>query len=284
MKYIFTFVFACLSALSLSAQKQDCFNHMTVGLNVGSTGIGVDLATPICDYVDVRAGVTVVPGIYYKKDINLGASANYNTNMQPFLDNKYGKSVKTIFNVPEQVDMKGQSAMVNGSFLFDIYPFPTCKFRATVGLFVGSSHVVDINNSQAGSLINAYNANQQIALYNDPANAKYRVSGVDQMKYFGININDGFLTPDENGNIDGYIKTNVVRPYVGVGYGRSVLKDKKIDFNVDAGVLLWGSPKVYSHGKEIKAIDNSQSGKMLKAIGDLKAYPVITVRLCGNIF
>lgn len=291
MKYIFTFVFACLSAIGVYAQNQDCFNHMTVGFNVSTLGLGVDVATPICDYVDFRAGVSVIPGVYYKKDINLGSSNNYNTNIQPFLDkyaaqNKIPTELRNKYVVPSSVNMKGQSAMVNGSFLFDIYPSPTSKFRVTAGIYVGSSHVVDIKNSDAGSLLFAYYANEQINNYYNKY-IDYRpadeVKSPD-MKTFGINVNDGMLTPDENGNIDGCIKTNVVRPYVGVGYGRSVLKDKKIDFNVDAGVLLWGTPKVYSHGKEIQKIDNSQSGKMLEAISELKAYPVISLRICGNIF
>ena len=37
------------------------FDHMSVGLNLGTTGVGIDLAAPVTDYLQVRAGYNYFP-------------------------------------------------------------------------------------------------------------------------------------------------------------------------------------------------------------------------------
>ena len=57
---------------TIHAQKEyGIFNSLAVGLNVGSTGIGVDVATPITKYVMLRGGVSFMPGITIKTDVDV---------------------------------------------------------------------------------------------------------------------------------------------------------------------------------------------------------------------
>ena len=43
------------SFCSMLAEK-NILNHMDVGVNVGTMGLGIDVAVPVGDYVRVRAG------------------------------------------------------------------------------------------------------------------------------------------------------------------------------------------------------------------------------------
>ena len=49
--------------ITLSVSAQDYFNHMDLGVNVSSMGIGADIAMPVGDYVRVRVSTpgTCVP-------------------------------------------------------------------------------------------------------------------------------------------------------------------------------------------------------------------------------
>ena len=43
------------------------FDHVSAGLVIGTTGIGIDVAAPITDYVQVRAGYNFFPTFKYKE-------------------------------------------------------------------------------------------------------------------------------------------------------------------------------------------------------------------------
>ena len=58
-------------SLSVRAQVKDFLgiaNHLGVNINVGTTGIGFEAATPITPFVQARAGISVMPGIKFHVD------------------------------------------------------------------------------------------------------------------------------------------------------------------------------------------------------------------------
>ena len=51
-----------LSSASLHAQDDtNMFNHMALGVTAGTPGVGLELAMPMGNYVQVRAGATYMP-------------------------------------------------------------------------------------------------------------------------------------------------------------------------------------------------------------------------------
>ena len=48
---------------SLAAGAQDVFNHLGVGVAVGTNGIGVNLATPVTQWLTLRAGAEFMPNV-----------------------------------------------------------------------------------------------------------------------------------------------------------------------------------------------------------------------------
>ena len=49
--------------LSTRMKEKNILNHMDLGISVGTTGIGIDLAVPVTNYVRVRAGYNYMPPI-----------------------------------------------------------------------------------------------------------------------------------------------------------------------------------------------------------------------------
>ena len=52
------------AAQTVNTNKElQAFNHLDFGVSLGTTGIGFDFATPICDFAQVRAGFSYMPEI-----------------------------------------------------------------------------------------------------------------------------------------------------------------------------------------------------------------------------
>ena len=253
IKHLLVLMAATFTAVSTYAQEEEdknIFNHLSVGVTAGTPGIGGDVAMPICNYVQVRAGFAMMPKFKFSTDLEL--------NDVPNVADAY---------IPDLVDVEAKIGFANGKLLFDIYPFKKSAFHITAGAYFGG-----------GSIIKAYN--KEDGLLKDVAD--YNRRNPDDL--IGYELGDYLLTPDANGNVNAEIKTSGFRPYIGIGNGRAVPK-KRIGFMFEVGVMFWGTPKIYCNGDELTNEDlGSDSGDVVEVLSKLKIYPVINFRLCGRIF
>lgn len=247
---------ALFAMTSASAQDNDndkrFFNHLAVGVSAATTGIGVDVAMPICNYVDVRAGLSVFPKIKADADLDLG-----------FNGGDYSG-----YNIPDEIEAEVKTGFTNGKILFDLYPGKSSIFHITVGAFFGSSQIVEVYNKEDGALKSIYDFNKAYP-----------------SQKIGVELGDYFLEPDAQGNMNACIKTASFKPYVGIGFGRSVPRKNRLGFSFEMGCQFWGSPKVYCNGEELsdEKLD-SDSGDIAKVLSKITVYPVISFRLSGRIF
>ncbi|WP_288146535.1 hypothetical protein [Xylanibacter caecicola] len=268
MKSRVLLIFAMAFAIGANAQNStkcnknnDCckndkniFNHLAVGLNVGTTGIGFDVAMPICNYVQVRAGVDFMPNIKVSTDFGIDAP------------NVEG------YNIPQSIEAEGKVGFTNGKLLFDVYPFRSSSFHVTAGAYFGSSKIVKAYNKEYGVLgdLAKYNNDVEAGLY----------PGAEKI---GVELGDYLLEPDDDGNVQASIKTASFKPYLGIGFGRAVPK-KRVGFMFDLGVQFWGTPKVYCFDKRLTDEDtNGGDGGIIKTISKIKVYPTMNFRICGRI-
>lgn len=300
---------ACLMFVGMTASAQEATwvpKNLAVGVGVGTTGIVIDASTTIHNYLGVRFGVDIFPKIKVNKDINLKTeSANkqlsqltseindLNTKLiaagMPIVDlSQYPDG-----NLPNKMAVQGKWSNTTWHFLIDVYPFGAAhSFHATVGAYFGSSEIVTLYNREEGFLapINAYN---QAYLNPDP-NVQSVINQYG-LTMIGAEMGDYFVTPNpaQNGNFNAYAKVKGFRPYLGVGFGRAVPKNR-IGCQFDLGVQFWGKPDVYApiYDKETKQfrdekIDGDRAGndagKVLKTISKISVYPVLNFRLVGRI-
>lgn len=248
-----------MSFMTIGAHAQEnfygLFNHLSVGVSVGTTGIGIDAAMPINNYFQVRAGVDFVPNIKFDTDLDIDA---------PEVDG---------YTIPNNIDVEGKVGFTNGKILVDFYPFKRSSFHVTAGAYFGSSKVVKAYNKEYGLLLD-------LARYNNDVEAGL-LPGMDKV---GVELDDYLLEPDDNGNVNAYIKTASFKPYLGIGIGRAVPK-KRIGLMFDAGVQFWGSPKVYCNDHKLTKEDvGGEGGDIMETLSKVKVYPVINLRICGRIF
>lgn len=284
MKRLWTICMAALMMLtiSLSASAQNSkkvekfgiFNHLSVGASAGLDGIGIDVASCLTDYVQVRAGASFFPKITYNQEFSPNVIPAFKSTVKDLKDN-YGYTV-----VEEPLDIQAKLGFNTGKILFDIFPFPKkTSFHVTVGLYMGSSDIVTIRNVDEHAFDNYRHPNYgpDPNLYNKPL--------------YGIRLGNYNLRPNDEGILEAGLNVNAVRPYLGLGFGRAVPK-KRIGFMFELGVQFWGSPRLYFDGgegrhyvtKEDFTDNGSNDGGLIKTLNEITVYPMMTFRLTGRIF
>lgn len=298
MKKLLAVSLLALFSFSAAHAQEDkmLFNHLSVGITTGTPGlIGVDLATTCTPYLQIRAGISIMPNIKYNTSIKMNGSDvrdfnNKITNVNSALTS-LGKPIIT-GQVESEYDIQGKMGWTNGKILVDFFPFTSngFPFFVTVGAYFGGSEIISVYNKDDGALDIVNQANRAIDDTKDVAST-YGIAGLN--KIYG-EVGDYKLGPDAQGNVKFDVKVNGFKPYFGIGFGRPVPKKNRIGIQVELGMLLWKTPSVVFTGSDDQGnttidIDKNKTGdkdvaKAFDIISKFSVWPCFTVRLCGKIF
>ena len=292
MKFLSTIVALLLATTAAHAQdyllNDDddlMFNHMSLGLSAGTTGVGLDLAMPLGKYVQVRAGVSYVPavGISSPLDCVRSERTTYTADGQRFESQRQQVfvAVDAVGADVKNIDIKSTPKFLNGKLMFDFYAAPSFPLHLTLGAYFGGEKVITLESvDNAEALTNHYSSNS----------SNYNQYGYENCH--GVKVGNYTLLSNSEGKIDSWIQTSAIRPYVGLGYGKAY-SEKGIDWMVEAGAIFWGKPKVYSRTNiegEYKDVELKEEdlcgnkGQILKFMTKSSIYPVISFRLGFNMF
>jgi hypothetical protein len=269
---IFVTMFTATGAMAQNADKlhaeDGLFNHLSVGLSYGTTGAGIDVAMPVHKIVTVRAGFAGwnIGNIKFKA-IN---TATEITQMQLVEEDAVKRA-----QMVDKVELAVKPNFWNFYVLGEVHPFKNVPFYFSAGLFAGSQNFVHFRNTNDGALGFLYDANQKVEDYNRLFRTNYQP--------IGLKFGDYVFTADEHGNIDVRMKTNAVKPYIGVGFGQHLAKTHRVSVAVDAGLLFWGTPKfMLNNETEIKS--SGKNSGIGGALSWLKAWPNLELRVAYKIF
>ena len=219
------------------------FNSLGLGLSVSTVGVGLEVSTPIGNYLALRGGVSFMPKFTVTDEVNADL-----------------KGVPQGYPQSAEVELEGSTKRTTGELLLNLYPFRSNGFFVAVGASFGGDKFV------------------QITGHSDELQQLIAAGGSA-----GLQIGDVSIPVDQNGNVSGGLKVSAVRPYVGLGYGRAV-PSKRINFMLDAGVQLHGTPEVYSDFGQVDQLMAEVDNDFTDIINKLKVYPVIRFRICGKLF
>ena len=262
-KKILFFVAAFMLVANVAkAQDEDdnyIFTHLGAGLSLGLDGIGVEVAAPCTPYLGIRAGISFIPKINIK-----------NIDFDYTRKGKDGKG---------KVDAAFKK--IDGKLLFDAYPLGNkFSFHVTAGLFIGNN---DLATAQVWEDSEAPFDGYVIPESNNPNNY----------------VVEAGPSSASNKSIKARVKYNVVKPYVGIGFGRMVPKpNKRVGVSCDIGVQFHGKPSLQAYSWEGKKYLDVTAGD-IKSLLDEKGstiddvykykdkfivWPVINIRITGRIF
>ena len=244
------------------------FNHLSVGLHTGLSGSGLDVTMPVHRLVTVRAGYS---GLHFGeikfKTINTAEDlAGY-----ALVEDDAVRRAQ----MADKIELAAKPNFWNMFLLAEVHPFTNDSFHFTDGLYFGSKNFIHFRNTNDGALGFLYDANNKVADYNRAFNTNFSP--------IGLKFGDYIFTADENGNVDVMMKTNVVKPYLGVGVGKHIAQQHRLSFALDLGLIFWGSPKfILNNGKEIKS--SGKEAGVTQVLSWLKACPSLQVKVAYKIF
>lgn len=187
MNRILSVILGTTVCISVAAQQR-----VDLGLTVGTTGVGLELSTPVNDWMSVRAGGTFMPHI--EKELHFEVAAK-NGKSKYVYDNSLSKKENQIaekkfyherfeklnsllysvlgFKAKENVDVIGEPTMNNLKVLADFYPFKENKhWHVTAGFYYGGKRVAKAKNSTEDMTtllaVQSYNSMYKKALGEEP--------------------------------------------------------------------------------------------------------------------
>ena len=145
-RIVLLFVIIC-SVLVAYAQSGDnneygFLKHLDASVTMGTTGLGLDVATPMGEYTQLRAGFSFMPHIHYKMTFDVQVGDNVAESDSKFQKLSGVLNDFTGYEVDNKIDMIGVPTFYNFNLLVDVFPFKNNKhWHFTAGFYWGNSKI-----------------------------------------------------------------------------------------------------------------------------------------------
>ena len=252
------------SVMAQKEYKRGFLNHVGINVGAGTEGISVGLAAPVTGFFELEAGVNVMPSFKLSGDLDV----EYDTSSLPQIP---GVSYPT----SPTIHAEGAFDRTTFNVKANLYPFGGgSKFFIAAGLSIGGEKIAEVTGScdELRDFSNSY-------LKDNPnLESQFR-------KALSANLGGYNLELDENYNVQGDIRCKKVRPYLGLGFGRLVPKNR-LGMRLELGCQFMDKLKVYQNDTEIdinKVLEDAGEDDLSKFVKDLKIYPVVKFSFTGRI-
>ncbi len=255
MKKLFLFLALALSCFAKSSAQNESFygvfNHVGAGLNVGTEGIGINVAAPLTKYLEVSAGIDFMPGFKINGDVDVN---DLNTSG---------------YTIPiDAVNVEGKFSRTTMNVKFSCYPFgDRNNLFVAAGFSFGGKKIAKLKG-HSDDILNFMQRPDVPDYVKDEVYA--------QIDKYQVKFN-------ENGDVLGDVRVSGFRPYLGLGYGRLVPK-KRVGFRVELGAQFHGKMKIYQSDKLVDTNDiDDVDDDISKIVDKLPVYPVLKFTISGRI-
>lgn len=296
------------------------FKHLEVALTGGTTGVGIDFATPVNDFLQLRGGFSFMPKFTLSMKFGVGIEENmylrdeagntlHDDEGNPLLSD-FGQIINYVegftgSKTQNEMTMMAEPSIHNFKLLIDVHPFRNKRWHFTGGVYIGSSTIASVINSRE-DMPTLYTANMFNKIYaKAEADEPYAsFMGIDiyagpaLLDYGRIGLDVGQradgstykMEPNEYCMVGVDAKVNTFKPYLGFGYGTSSLSStRKTNISFDCGVLFWGgAPDLITHDgtnltKDITNIEG-KIGQYVDLARKFQVFPVINLRISRLLF
>ncbi|WOG05136.1 hypothetical protein RJT11_06310 [Segatella copri] len=250
------------SVMAQKEYKRGFLNHVGINVGAGTEGISVGLAAPVTGFFELEAGVNVMPSFKLSGDLDV----DVNTSSLPQVPN---------VQYPHEATIHAEGSFDRTTFNVkaNLYPFGGgTKFFIAAGLSIGGEKIAEVS----GSCDELRDFSQKLPTQELKDQFRQAVSA---------NLAGYNLQFDENYNVQGDIRCKKVRPYLGLGFGRLVPKNR-LGMRLELGCQFMDKLKVYQNDTEVdidKALEDAGEDDLSKFVKDLKIYPVVKFSFTGRI-
>ena len=297
-------------------EEHNIFQHLDASVTLGTTGIGVEVSSPIGKNLQLRAGFDYMPHFHYKANFTVLVGDDPQMSASKFERMSELLTEYTSFKVDNKVDVIGEPTYYNFKMLFDIFPLKRNKhWYVTAGFYWGKSQIGKGYNTTEDMVpllaVGIYNQMYEKAIAWEPLisvggytlddpdvqeqlEEKFRRYGRMGMHVgnYTHDIKDAegnvihaagepyMMEPGEDGMAKVKVSVNSFKPYLGFGYtGRLFKGNDKYKVSFDCGALFWGgTPSVVTHdGTNLAKDVRDIKGKVGDYVDIIKAVKVFPV-------
>ncbi len=132
--------------------QYNIFNHLDAAVTLGTTGIGIEVASPVTNWTQLRVGYTYMPRFHYHMnfEVQVGDTkeSKYDANGNR-VETKFDKMAALLedlsgYKAEDEVEMIGRLTYHNLKVMVDVFPFQNDKrWHVTTGFFWGPSKIAD---------------------------------------------------------------------------------------------------------------------------------------------
>lgn len=245
--------------------SRSVFNHVGVNVGAGTEGISVGVAAPLTNFLEFEAGVNVMPSfkLSARMDVDINGSLNID-----------GTDVAIPVST---VDAKADFSRTTFNVKANVYPFGgNSSWFVAAGFSFGGATMAKFSghSDELQSVLSQYPDYKQAILDN-----------------VAVEVADYKVKFDDNADVKADIRCNSFRPYLGLGFGRLVPKNR-LGIRFELGCQFMGTMKLYQNGEQIdlnKLISDTMgegddgTDKISKFVENWKFYPVLKLQLVGRI-
>lgn len=179
--------------------ENDVFNHLEVAANIGTTGFGLEVASPITKWTKLRVGVDFMPRFTIPMTFGLDSYVNGE------VSDKFERIQSMMYEltgatIDKEVKMDSKPTMTTMRLLVDVYPFNNRHWHLTAGFFLGGNSVGKTING-IGEMTSLVGLNMYDHLYDQycdiPTSSKesFQEYVIDNPIKFPI-IGEQYIDPD----------------------------------------------------------------------------------------
>ncbi|MCF0202376.1 MAG: hypothetical protein HUK08_03330 [Bacteroidaceae bacterium] len=188
-----------LCALTANAQERVAFRHLDVSANIGTTGIGFEVSTPLSNIVRLRAGFDAMHRFDTNINFPVSGIKSDGSEISPSTFQQMAEMAEkfTSLKVKDNVNMVCTPKMLNFRLLVDVYPFKKInskflkKLYFTGGFYWGPSKIATAVNAteDATTLLAVNSYNLQYDRFTVPIN-EYGQVYYDVNEFLGVAMLD----------------------------------------------------------------------------------------------
>lgn len=127
------------NSLFMQMDKHGVFNRIELAANIGTTGLGLEVASPVTEWAKLRVGVDFMPRF------NIPLTFDLNSYVDGQLSDKFERIQEMMYdlsglNIDREIKMDSKPTMTAMRLLVDVYPFRSNRhWHLTVGVFYGGN-------------------------------------------------------------------------------------------------------------------------------------------------
>ena len=286
MRKLFVWVVIACMVLRVSAQvNMEAFRHLSVGVEAGLHGFGVELAIPIQKHFVFKAGYNWVPsGDLMTTDLNLSTSdlkvaqEEYETAHPTYtFTNRFEEESK--INSGLQLGLTNFKAMINW------YPVASGRFYFAGGVY----YTPDAQKDDPFIGLNGHTTeNDQEALKElNRVEHEENPSAAERKMY--MKIGSESYAVDADGNMAVEFRMDPLKYYVGMGVGRCI-PNRFMGLQLEVGTMIYRNSVLMCQNREVGSITDAADSfgndakEILEYVDKYPIYPQVTLRLSFRLF